>query len=697
MNDGAIDVSGYTPTDAFFGPPYVDEDAEWESPAPHRMIHGGFEGTDTRFRFHFPPADAGYQGRMINPLSGANGGTEDFFHTILGEGIGGLSMCLRLGGYVVQSNQGHVGDALDPKAGEDPTIYGHRASAEVARLSKYVAAQIYGAPPHHSYVFGGSGGGRRSPLCLENAPDVWDGALPFMGGGDFAEPGNTKRLKGANAISFCTMFNVQRVLGDKLLDVIDATAPGGSGNPFAGLDTHQREELAALYRLGFPRGDELMIGEPAGQMWLWASQADSIYEQEPDYFENFWTKPGYVGHDQPRLLEADRLDRTVAIDRVMTVQDVVDDPTFLEPQYHVFRGFCQAMAEGTGTGYDLPAVLELKDLGPGYRLGTGVRVVDGKGAGRQLYCIAFAGDYFLCDARGETSNIRFTDVRPGDEVHVDNSRWLAYGYYARHHVMDDIQFDSLRVDGIPVFPQHPLADMSSMMGVCYSGQYRGKLMWVHHTHDASLWPPCGVGYADGVLAAQGEDGVQERFRIRWTQNAEHGPLPMLPTVLDRAPNTWLIDYVPVIEQSLADLFAWVERGVEPASTTYEYVDGKVTLPETAAQRGGIQPVVHVSANGALRAEVEVGEPVTLEVHAEVPPGTGTLVDVAWDFDGSGTFPFSHPEVDGTATDATLSVTHTYERPGTYFATALVHSHRDGDVAATSRRLPNVAQARVVVT
>jgi hypothetical protein len=91
------------------------------------------------------------------------------------------------------------------------------------------------------------------------------------------------------------------------------------------------------------------------------------------------------------------------------------------------------------------------------------------------------------------------------------------------------------------------------------------------------------------------------------------------------------------------------------------------------------------------------EDTDTRVRFHFPAGAGTIVDVAWDFDGSGTFPFSHPEVDGTATDATLTTSHTYERPGTYFATALVHSHRDGDVTATSRRLPNVAQARVVVT
>src|SRR3984885_8263653 len=207
----------YVPTDEFFGAPYIDEDIELDTPVPHRMIHGGFEGTATRFRFHFP--HEGYQGRMFNPLSGGNGGTEDFFTSPLGEAIGGLSSCVRLGGYMVQSNQGHIGDELDPKGGEDPTIYGWRASAETARFSKFVAAQIYGAPPHHSYVFGGSGGARRSPLCLENAPDAWDAALPFMGSGAVDDFPTTAHTRQAQTMAFSSMFNVQRLLGPKLDDV----------------------------------------------------------------------------------------------------------------------------------------------------------------------------------------------------------------------------------------------------------------------------------------------------------------------------------------------------------------------------------------------------------------------------------------------------------------------------------------------
>jgi hypothetical protein len=235
------------------------------------------------------------------------------------------------------------------------------------------------------------------------------------------------------------------------------------------------------------------------------------------------------------------------------------------------------------------------------------------------------------------------------------------------------------------------------MGVAYSGQYEGKLLWVHHTHDASLWPSDGVVYQAQVLRAQGEAAAAKKFRIRWTENAEHVPAEFVPSMPDRSSHTWLIDYRPVIEQSLADLAKWVEDGVEPAGTKFTYADGKVTLPPTAAERGGIQSVVRVSANGGVRAEAKVGEPVTLAVHAETPPGAGTIIAAAWDFDGSGAYAFEHEDLDGTAANVDLSTTHAWDRPGTYFATCLVHSHVDGDRNATSRRLPNLASARVVVS
>src|ERR1700689_5654537 len=237
----AIDLSGYEFTGAFFGRPFIDVDEDRDRPSPHRFVQGGFAGTDTEFAFYFPPAEH-YSGRIFQPLEGGNGGhAVTFGGGLLGEMFQRIAMSARLGGYMVESNQGHKGDDFAPKAGEDPTLYGHRASAESARLSKYVAAQVYGSAPHHSYVWGGSGGGRRSPLCLENAPGVWDGCLPSARGGEIGEHGNTKRIKTSSTMGFGTLFNVQRLLGyQKILALADRTAPGGIGNPFGGLPPHEQ-------------------------------------------------------------------------------------------------------------------------------------------------------------------------------------------------------------------------------------------------------------------------------------------------------------------------------------------------------------------------------------------------------------------------------------------------------------------------
>jgi hypothetical protein len=110
----------------------------------------------------------------------------------------------------------------------------------------------------------------------------------------------------------------------------------------------------------------------------------------------------------------------------------------------------------------------------------------------------------------------------------------------------------------------------------------------------------------------------------------------------------------------------------------------------------VQPVVAVAANGGARTEVKVGDPVELEVRAEAPPAGGRIVSVEWDFEGHGAFGFRH-EVTGTEKSVLLSATHSYQAPGTYFATARVCAHRDGALDAEFRRLPNVASARVLVS
>src|SRR5262245_60255887 len=161
-----------------FGEPFVDVDEWRDAPRRHRYVHGGFEGTETRFSFYFPP-DENYSGRLVTYLEGGMGGHET---TLAAGGLMGadflFDLCFdELGACITESNQGHFPRPGDGFAG-DVQLFG--ASGESARYAKVLAHEMYGNAPHHAYVWGVSGGGGRAMSCIENRPDVWDGAAPHM-------------------------------------------------------------------------------------------------------------------------------------------------------------------------------------------------------------------------------------------------------------------------------------------------------------------------------------------------------------------------------------------------------------------------------------------------------------------------------------------------------------------------------------
>src|SRR5205807_2518682 len=92
--------------DPDFGPAYIDTDEWRDEPLRHRYVHGGFEGTDTRFSFYFPVPDQ-YEGRLLHFLEGGAGGNE---HRVLSPvGFSTLDLAFARGAYVVESYQGHLG------------------------------------------------------------------------------------------------------------------------------------------------------------------------------------------------------------------------------------------------------------------------------------------------------------------------------------------------------------------------------------------------------------------------------------------------------------------------------------------------------------------------------------------------------------------------------------------------------------
>jgi hypothetical protein len=134
-----------------FDAPYVDVD-EWRNePVRHRYVHGGFEGTETRFSFYFPPVER-YEGRffqLAHPWSG-----NEYVAVDGAMVVATIDFSVASGAYLVESNGGRLTATV---GAEDPTIHGYRAAAAVARHSRVVAAEMYGAHRPYGYVYGGSG------------------------------------------------------------------------------------------------------------------------------------------------------------------------------------------------------------------------------------------------------------------------------------------------------------------------------------------------------------------------------------------------------------------------------------------------------------------------------------------------------------------------------------------------------------
>ncbi len=263
-------------------------------------------------------------------------------------------------------------------------------------------------------------------------------------------------------------------------------------------------------------------------------------------------------------------------------------------------------------------------------------------------------------------------IKPGDEVQVDNSNFLAVQTYHRHQVPgnDYYVWDQFRDDkGEPIYPQRPmlLGPLFTMgaAGSVPTGKFNGKMILLGSLWDREAFPWQCDWYRQRVIEHQGAN-TDNNFRLWYTDHPIHGDLP---SQLDDP--THAVSYLGVLQQALRDLSAWVEDGVEPAATTnYTIKDGQVIIPPTADERAGIQPVVIVSINGQKRADVSAGETVRFSSVVEIPKGMGKLVSAAWDFDGSGTYServdLSGAKTTNNGTHIEMSIKHKFTEPGTFF-------------------------------
>jgi hypothetical protein len=485
-----------------------------------------------------------------------------------------------------------------------------------------------------------------------------------------------------------------RLLDGHFPQIVDAMEPGGSGDPTAGLNPEQREAWREVTAMGFP--PRSWFGYKTMGVHAFTALYQGMVMVDPSYFTDFWTKPGYLGFDPPESLKKARLQFET------TIAAPLDEDTA------VARGLPDVRIPGTdrgsadaawrsalGDGSKRPVAFDLGTTPPDVGFLGGDLVIEGGAAAGKRLAVRLL--------RGNTVTLGVVDakvlalVKPGDKVRLDNSNFLAAQTYHRHQVpgRDYAVWDQFRnADGTPKYPQRkinlgPLFTRGAA-GTVPTGAFNGKIIVVESLLDREAFPWQADWYAKKFDAHFGAT-AHDHYRLWYTDNALHGASE------DKDEPTRVISYIGVLQQALRDVSAWVEKGTPPPETTsYSVADGQVIVPASGRERRGVQPTIALTANGATRAVVRGGQPVKLSATVEVPPGTGSLVEAAWDFDGTGTYPEKAALPGKPAAKLTLSTTHTFDKPGTWFVTLKVASERHGNQASPFARIRNLARVRVVV-
>jgi len=665
-------INLYDPkTDFAFQKPYIDTD-EWKQGATrYRYVHGGFEGTDLRFAFYFPE-EHNYKGRFFHFMCPVPGNENA---AMAGDGAK-ITFAVKNGAYFVESNMG-VTESFGRL--EDPTII-YRASAAVAEYSREVAQKFYGGSRPYGYIYGGSGGGYKTISCIENTK-AWDGAVPFVIGSSMSVP---------YAIT-CASYST-RVLRNKLHLIVDAMEPGGSKNPYEHLNQEEADAFREITRFGVPHRGWFSV-KPGADGSL-PVLAPAIKAMDPEYFTDFWTKPGYLGSDKTSSAVRDRLQHKSKVCSLIIPEGVKKQNW--EDRTGVDDAWQRLMKKGGEEKISL--YLETMPEKDAFTHGAVLKITSGAMEGQTLpiekiECDkiilggVFGADDFLDD---------LDKVKPGDELMLDNSDYLALQLYHRHQIPAEGYeiYDQYRDEnGKPIYPQRAFLFGPQIAlggaGSLQSGRIQAKTILIAALLDGNL-PWKAHWYSEMVRDYVGKD-EHEQFRLWYVDNAVHSDEMISGDELHIA------GYFGVLHQALLDVSDWVEGGIAPAlSTSYRVEDGQIIVAEKASERFSIQPVITMTANGSEHAQINKGNTVQFIAKIELPPGAGTVTKIEWSFEGESDYPYASEEVELADTMIIAKAVHQYNQSGTYFPVVKVSVNRNGDAEDVFTQVKNLCRGRVTV-
>ncbi len=650
-----------------------------------RYIHGGFPGKAVKFSLCFPEKSA-YTGRFFHYLSPFPGPDEEMASLSRTGQNDHIAFALINGAYFVESNMGSAhqfGGSNEPQR-----VW--KASAAVAEFSRRKAMEIYGVQERPvGVVYGGSGGGYKTMACIENT-DAWECAVPFVIGSPASLPNTiTMHVQGERVL--------QNAFG-KILDNIDA---GGCGDMYAGLNAGEASMLRELTKMGFP--PLAWYPEAAGRLDPGSLPVltPGIKASDPGYFQDFWTLPGYEGSDPNSGAARDRFVLRAHVVSCGVSDAAKENGGLPSGGNGVDDAWKKQLAASGGAWLEIDAQPE----NPGqYVEGTNVTFPGTAAEGKTLLLASLThepgtnrslvtfGAAFGADGAADVMGL----LKPGDQVLLDNSDFVAVHSYYRHQVPEDASFhawDQFRKpDGSPATPQRPFMGYGfTGTGTVQDGQIQGKVIQIQALADESTCPWCAHWYREKVQDA----GKLDDMRTYFFERCMHGDSTAMG-------NSMVVNYLGGLCQALLDVSDWVMKGKKPLDTTeYTCEDNQIVVEPDPKKRGGMQAGITLTANGKKCARVRAGEAFTLRAEAVLPENAGKVVAMDYDFHNDWGIPAATPVFDvkgeftATENGAVSELAWHFDEPGTYFIAARVSTHREGRTDDIFRRVTNLDRVRVI--
>ena len=657
--------------DPIFQKPYTDIDEWKQGTVRYRYIHGGFEGTETRFAL-FLPEEKDYQERFIHFMCPVPGNE----NAAMAGAAEKITFAITNGAYLVESNMG-VSASFGAMA--DPTII-YKASAAVAEYARELVVSIYGGGRPYGVIYGGSGGGFKTISCIENTK-AWDGAVPFVIGSSMSVP---------YAITAAT--HAARVLRNKLSQIADAMDSGGSKDPYEFLNNEEAEALKEITRFGFPLRSWFSVKPGAdGSLPVLAPIVKSV---DPDYFIDFWEQPGYLGYDKNSSAVRDRLQHKTEI-RSLTIPPVTNKQNWEDR-----TGVDDAWQRLTRKNEEERVHVFLNKMPPddAFTHGVELKLLSGAMEGRVFPVEKVESDRLILGGTlGADDFIEdFAKVKPGDVVLLDNSDYIAIQTYHRHQVPSEgfEIYDQYRDEkGEPIYPQRAIllgpGIANGGAGSLQSGKIQCKTIVIAALLDGNL--PWKAHWYREKVNEYLEQNLDDNFRLWYVDNAVHSDESISGDELN------ISGYFGVMHQAILDVLDWAQYGIAPAgSTNYKVSDGQIIVAEKADERLGIQPVITLTANGNEYIKIKTGETVEFNAIIDLPPNSGSVTKVEWSFEHETDFPYHSNGIEYTESRCTAKASHTYTKDGTYFAVVKVSVNRNGDEKNNFTQVKNLSRARIIV-